>query len=678
MKFGAVLSLLLCFGSALAQTPKPKKPPPVPPPLPPLRYALEDALGGLTFSMPVAVVSAPGEKNRLFVVEKTGCIQVVTQLDQPTQTKNVFLNLIERPDGQLNDKGECGLLGLAFHPDFALNKRIFVCYSLRIGNQLHQRVSRFEGDAEQPLITQLDPAGNHNGGDLHFGPDGFLYISVGDGGGGNDAFNTARFINNDFHAAILRIDVDMKPGSLTPNAHPAITRDTNGSAFYAVPPDNPFIGVTTHHGEKLDPSTVRTEIWATGLRNVWRFSFDPPTGRLFAADVGQNLYEEVNLIEKGGDYGWSHREGFHAFDLGPGKEAAPAGFAPKEPIYEYSRATGLSITGGVVYHGTKFPEFKDAYLCADYAFGRVIALREKNGRWEDEIIAFEPAITGISADPRDGELLLCNMAKGKIMRLAGIEPKLEGVLFHENFEDASVDARGWYDGKEVRIVPEGVRGSCIEYEWKDGGDTVTGSSAKRHLFESTDEIFIRYYLRLSKGWGWSGRSYHPHLTHFMTTENSKWHGPAASHLTLYIEPVNGKLRLAAQDIQNKDAPHGLTQGPLKGGYNGQMFDSADELFTDDAWHCIEAQFKLNTLDLKNEKPNADGIVRGWFDGKLVIEHTDVILRSTDFPKMKFNQFLMAPYFGPGLLPHAQKLWMDEMVVGTRRIGLLPPERSTAK
>jgi len=258
------------------------------------------------------------------------------------------------------------------------------------------------------------------------------------------------------------------------------------------------------------------------------------------------------------------------------------------------------------------------------------------------------------------------------------EPGRAGELFRESFDDAAVDQRGWYDGKEERIVTNGKSGSCIEYEWTDTSGTVTGSSAKRHLFEPTDEIFIRYYLRLSKGWGWSGRNYHPHLTHFMTTENTQWHGPAASHLTLYIEPVNGKLRLAAQDIQNKDTPNGLTQGPIKGGYNGTMWDSADVLFNDDQWHCVEAQFKLNRLDLKADKPNADGIVRGWFDGKLVIEHTDVILRSTDFPNMKFNQFLMAPYFGPGLLPHAQKLWIDEMVVWTKRIGTQPQGSSSAR
>jgi hypothetical protein len=154
----------------------------------------------------------------------------------------------------------------------------------------------------------------------------------------------------------------------------------------------------------------------------------------------------------------------------------------------------------------------------------------------------------------------------------------------------------------------------------------------------------------------------------MTTENGKWHGPAASHLTVYVEPQEGKLRLAAQDIQNEKKPHGLTQGPLKGGYNGTMWDSEKALFSDDRWHCVEAQFSLNSLDLKADKPNADGVVRGWVDGNLVVEKTDVILRTTDFPGMKFNQFLLTPYFGPGLLPHEQTLWIDELAVSATRIG----------
>ena len=249
----------------------------------------------------------------------------------------------------------------------------------------------------------------------------------------------------------------------------------------------------------------------------------------------------------------------------------------------------------------------------------------------------------------------------------GAEPA--GVLFQETFDDPNLESRQWYDLTGVRIAGDSVAGKgCIEFEWTDNRSNVKGSSPARRLFEPSEEIAIRYYLKLSTGWGWSGRNYHPHLTHFLTTENSKWHGPAASHLTLYIEPVSGKLRLAAQDIQNKDAPHGLTQGPLKGGYNGMFYDSQDVLFDDDKWHCVEAYFKLNSLDVANDRPNKDGIVRGWFDGRLVIEHTDVILRTTDFPNMKFNQFMIAPYFGPGLLPHPQKLWIDELAVGTKRIG----------
>jgi hypothetical protein len=254
------------------------------------------------------------------------------------------------------------------------------------------------------------------------------------------------------------------------------------------------------------------------------------------------------------------------------------------------------------------------------------------------------------------------------------ESKPKHMLFSEKYDDAKLKTRKWYDMTQIRIVGGAVAGKgCIEYEWPDKDSKGTASSSMRRLFKPTDEVYIRFYLKLSKGWDWTGRNYHPHLTHFLTTENSKWHGPAASHLTLYIEPVNGKLRLAATDIQNKDMPHGLTQGPLKGGYNGRFYDSRQVLFKDDKWHCVEAYFKLNTLDIENDRPNLNGIIRGWLDGKLVVEHTDVILRSTDFPKMKFNQFLMAPYFGPGLLPHAQKLWIDELVVGTERIGP-PPMR----
>lgn len=244
------------------------------------------------------------------------------------------------------------------------------------------------------------------------------------------------------------------------------------------------------------------------------------------------------------------------------------------------------------------------------------------------------------------------------------------VLFSESFDDPRLLDRGWYDGTKFAIsaAQTWAGKGCIEYAWKAGGTTPVSSSSIRHLFAATDVVYLRCYLKLSKGWGWTDRPYHPHLMHFMTTENDRFRGPAANHLTVYIEPWNGRLRLAAQDMQNQDQPHGLTQGPLRGGYNGRMFDSPEPLFKDDTWHCIEAMFQLNSLDLKADRANSDGIVRGWFDGKLVIDRSDVVLRSTDFPKMRFNQFLLTPYFGPGLLPHAQTLWIDELAVGTKRLG----------
>jgi hypothetical protein len=254
--------------------------------------------------------------------------------------------------------------------------------------------------------------------------------------------------------------------------------------------------------------------------------------------------------------------------------------------------------------------------------------------------------------------------------LAAEEPQKSAaaVLVRESFDDARLPDRGWYDGTKFDITrPGAAGGGCISFHWSAGTTSPDNSSGVRRLFEPTDTVYLQCSIKLSKGWGWSGRTYHPHLMHFMTTENGKWHGPAASHLTMYIEPCNGKLRLAAQDIQNKDQPHGLTQGPLRGGYNGKFYDSQDELFRDDQWHRIEAMFQLNTLNAARDEPNADGIVRGWFDGRLVIDRTDVVLRSTDFPNMRFNQFLLTPYFGPGLLPHEQTLWIDELTIGTGRV-----------
>lgn len=426
---GLAMLLALPAMAQPAAAPKPKpannKPPIV---FVPVDYELEDAFPGLKFEFPLGVVTVPGDKDRLFIVEKTGRVQVITGLSGSYPQKQLFLDLTRLPKAELATESECGVLGLAFPQDHKQSGRFYVYYSLKVGGVLHQRVSRFNvlsdnpnlanNQSEQTLITQKDEAANHNGGDLAFGPDGYLYITVGDGGAANDKFDNARYINKGFHAAILRIDVNKQKGNLAPNPHPAVTLGMNGTAFYSVPADNPFVGSDSHHGQRMDPATVRTEIWATGLRNPWRISFDEPTGRLFCGDVGQNLYEEVDIIVGGGDYGWPYREALHPFGMGPGGDQEPANFQPISPVFEYPRTVGMSITGGAVYRGTRYPQHKEKYIFADYATGRVLALKDEGGAlWKDEILAQEPGIAGIGTDPRDSELLFANMAFGQIKRL---------------------------------------------------------------------------------------------------------------------------------------------------------------------------------------------------------------------------------------------------------------------
>ena len=412
--------------------------------------ALEPAFPGMTFSLPVTVAPLPGSKDVLFIVEKGdpvvapsadkkkaksgdfhgGKVQMISGLKSGHPVKTEVFQLNPK-DGKFDAAGECGFLGFAVHPNYKENKQVFVYYSLRIGGKLHQRVSRFllssvepfkvDPQSEQPFITQLDPAGNHNGGDIHFGPDGYLYISCGDGGAANDAFDNAGFINKGFHAAVFRIDVDKKAGNPAPNPHESVITDSQGQAFYAVPADNPFLKATAHRGRPLAAGSVRTETWATGLRNAWRFSFDPQTGACFAGDVGQGLYEEINLLVAGGDYGWHDVEGYHVFnqkDAG-GKKTKPS-LAPSSayvtPIHEYDRTAGSSVTGGVVCRGTRVPAIAGAYVFGDFVSGRIFALRERDGKWVSEEIAKAPAVAGFGHDPSNGDVLVATLT-GQVLRV---------------------------------------------------------------------------------------------------------------------------------------------------------------------------------------------------------------------------------------------------------------------
>jgi glucose/arabinose dehydrogenase len=413
----------------------------------PLRAAdlvsVEQAYPGISFSLPVAIAPYPGRSDAFFVVEKGdpdpagkgnflgGKIQLVEGLKSGQPTKRMVFQL-QVKEGKFEAGGECGLLGLAVHPNVEKNGQVFVYYSLKINGKLHQRVSRFlvskekpfkiDADSEQPLVTQADPASNHNGGDLHFGPDGYLYFSCGDGGAAGDAFNTAGFINKGFHAAVYRIDVDKRPGNLAPNPHASVPVDAKGEAFYAVPADNPFVKATSHRGQALDPKSVRTETWATGLRNAWRFSFDPKTGACFTGDVGQNLYEEIDILTAGGDYGWSEVEGNHVYNKKDASaKQAPAKLAPASayvaPIYVYDRKVGNSVTGGVVCRSERIPAIRDAYVFGDYASGRLVAIKEQGGKWTGEVIAKDMTIAGFGHDPVNGDVLFVTLS-GQLKRLA--------------------------------------------------------------------------------------------------------------------------------------------------------------------------------------------------------------------------------------------------------------------
>jgi glucose/arabinose dehydrogenase len=395
------------------------------PPAPPVYgYSVTNAFGNLTVTNPVAIVAPPGETNRLFIVEQAGYVVVITNLAAPT--RSVFLNVTNKILGGVAPD-ERGLLGLAFHPGYATNGLFFIYYTgsdttaQGTNNSLHDILSRYrvsvsdsnqaDPNSEVKLISQFDPANNHNAGDIHFGPDGYLYLSLADGGGSNDQFNNSEEIDQDFFSAIARLDVDKRPGSLAPNPHPSIT--TN----YTIPPDNPFIGANSFNGSSVIPTEVRTEFWAVGLRNPWRFYFDPVTGFCYCADVGQDAYEELDIITKGGNYGWAYREGLH-----PGPKTPPIGFTSIDPIQEYAHGTatnqGHCIVGGVVYHGDRIAQLNGAYVFADYVDNNLWYLRyDGTNTVPYQWIGHESSISAFGIDPRNGDVLLASQSLNTIRRL---------------------------------------------------------------------------------------------------------------------------------------------------------------------------------------------------------------------------------------------------------------------
>jgi len=322
-----------------------------PDPLPPLEIVR--AFAGLEFVRPVAITHAGDGSDRLFVCDQPGVIHVFPNRDD-VAAAGVFLDIRAKTRTKHFEEG---LLGLAFHPNYEKNGQFFIYYTVdpavSVVSRLHVSAddrNRADPASEEVLLRVEQPYGNHNGGGIEFGPDGMLYIPFGDGGAANDPHGNGQNLTV-LLGKILRIDVDRRdPGKA-----------------YAIPPDNPFAGAA---GARFGDG-VRGEIWAYGVRNPWRMAFDRANGDLWIGDVGQNLWEEIDIIEKGGNYGWNVREGQHPFAV----DAKTTGDAFVEPVFEYARHEGKSITGGIVYRGTALADLAGVYLYADFVTFNVWGLR---------------------------------------------------------------------------------------------------------------------------------------------------------------------------------------------------------------------------------------------------------------------------------------------------------------
>ena len=354
------------------------------------QYGAEVAFPNLRFVDPVGIYSAGNGSTRLFVVEQAGVIKVFEN-NQNVTAANVFLNISDR----VASGGELGLLGLAFPPRFNESGFFYVYYTA--DNPLRSVVSRFsvsqvngsqaDVNSEKVLLQVQQPFSNHNGGQISFGPNGYLHIGLGDGGGEGDPSGNGQN-RSTLLGKILRIDVNSASGSLN----------------YSIPRDNPFVG---------NLQAYREEIYAYGLRNPWRFSFDPATGRLWAGDVGQNRIEEVDVIKSGENYGWNIMEGSLCYS--PPSGCNQTGLTL--PVWEYNHALGYAVTGGFVYRGVAFPELVGAYVYGDYGSGRIWSLRYSGAGTpaNSELADTGLHITSFGLDQK-GELYICT-SEGNIYRL---------------------------------------------------------------------------------------------------------------------------------------------------------------------------------------------------------------------------------------------------------------------
>ncbi len=366
-------------------------------------YEVVEAYPALFLGQPTDIRASNDGTNRLFVCEKAGRIHVFEN-NPDVQASSVFLDISD----VVITRSEMGLLGLDFDPDYVNNGYFFVHYNLRSNGVDVTRIARFSVRADNPnqadpesevvVLEFQQPFPNHDGGSIMFGPDGYLYIAMGDGGSGNDPLNSGQDLRT-LLGAILRIDIS--------------TLDETNE--YAIPESNPYAGNLQY----------RQEIYAWGLRNPWRCSFDTETGQLWCGDVGQGLWEEVDIIEKGGNYGWRIMEGFHCFNP---QNATDRDFdcdstSLISPVWEYEHDNGdVSITGGYVYRGEELPELVGRYIFSDFNSGRIWGLEVGENETTNILIRDTPLNVSTFGTTENNELLIgaFNGKLYKIERTSGV------------------------------------------------------------------------------------------------------------------------------------------------------------------------------------------------------------------------------------------------------------------
>jgi uncharacterized repeat protein (TIGR03806 family) len=453
--------------------------------------ALVPAFEGLSFAAPVELVPGPG--GRFYVVEQSGTIKVIAPGGGSPTTA---LDISER----ITSGGEAGLLGLAFDPKFAENGFAYLYFTENVDEKegfvfqdIVARVTSTDGGAtfdpasQKILVKVDDPYGNHNGGHIAFGPDGMLYAGLGDGGSGGDPDGNGQ--NKDaLLGKVLRID-------------------PHGAEPYGIPSDNPF---ATGGG--------RPEIWAYGLRNPWKFSFDTKTGDLWLADVGQSKFEEVNRIVRGGNYGWNTREGKHCY-----KDPNCSSEGLIDPIAEYPRSEGISITGGYVYRGSKVPALVGKFVYGDFGSGNIWAVDALGQTSGTPLLSSGLKISTFAQDP-EGEVYVVDYASGTIKQLvAATEAPPTSIAGSRLGETGCLDPKAptrpppgaigysvnsplWSDGADKDrwlFVPEGKKvGVSADGDF----DAPTGSVAVKTFSIGGKKIETRLLVRYDDG-GWVGYSY---------------------------------------------------------------------------------------------------------------------------------------------------------------------------